>query len=513
MKCSNNSRSFRITSPSGKRSTICWRSSRLMNSSLQVLQYPLAEQAVHIDFLRLRCGSEQTFQQGIRDIRKAEPVHTFIAFSEWDAVVVVPSQELYPHTLTAIYADAKVASSVSGTSGYFAYLWQHPINENWRDRLVGFEASGPTILTSLRFSDWFRRDVGLGAELLFCNYLRDLLETDRFRGVSAIAAHSLGWNDVILFTHAESEEGRLTDLLAAVRLTTLRNCVADRAKDCGFSAGGDSQIFAASYTHLLGGFDGYLKRELSLGGLAPLIESARLLVRVAPPHERELRKFMDEWRTEANVSVVPSEMGHYSLSMDISEFTRSDGGRRAIAFVADTRNVIGGLRREHDTKHEPDTYAETTTIFRFLEPDQKHAEPPAVPIPEELRREIETVERVMGELPHLLHQLGASPMTSHRFVSVLLTLLDHLSDPVRSSVVRHLSRFAKTIPDLVRELDPDGIDDLCHVLEYAVGQAIDGIAQFQHDANALGLSGRGGYSRLIVTVEWYIRSTFARLGI
>jgi|GEM_PF-1890022 len=482
----------------------------------QVLQYPLSEQAIHIDFLRLRCGSEETFQEGINAVRQreSEAVHAFIAFSEWDALIVVPSSELYPRTLTNIYANAQVASSVSGTSGYFAYLWKHPINDNWPERLNRLERSGPTILTSLRFADWFRRDVGLGAELLFCNYFHELIESDKYKGIGAIVAHSLGWNDVILFTHAESDEERLTDLLADVRLTTLRNCIGGSSETLGFSAGEDSQIFAASYTHLLGGFDTYLKKELSLGSLAPLIDSARLLVRVAPPHEQEVRAFMNDQRVEAGVNVVPSEMGHYSLSIDISGFTKSEGGKRAIAFVADTRRFIGGLRKgATDRKNEPDSYAETTTIFRFVEPDQKYPSPPALPMPPELLTEIETVERVMGELPHLLHQLGASSMTSHRFVSVLLTLLDHLSDPVRSSVVRHLSRFARTIPDLVRELDSDGIDDLCHVLEYAVGQAIDGIAQFQHDANALGLSGRGGYSRLIVAVEWFIHSTFARLGI
>jgi len=481
-----------------------------MNNSLQFLQYPLAEEAVHIDFLRLRCGTEKTFQQGILDVqsRREEPVHTFIAFSEWDAVIVVPSTELYPRMLTDIYARREVASSVSSTSGYFAYLWDHPVNKDWKNQLSHFERSGPSVLTSFRIAEWFRRDVGLGAELLFCNRLQKLL-TDQYPGIGAVVAHSLGWNDVILLTHADDHEERLTALLSDVRLTTLTDCVGDSmAASGGFSASPDSQIFAASYTHLLGGLDGYLKRTLTLGGLASQIESARILVRVAPPHEREMRNFMDDQRKKAAVSFVPSEMGHYSLSMEITKFTESDEGKPALAFIADAREELGKLRGT-----EPDSYAETTTIFRFKEPPKDRPVPPPIPTPDQIAHEIEAVERVMGELPHLLEQLGASTMTSHRFVSVLVTLLDHLSDPVRSSVVRHLSRFTKTIPDLVRQLDPNGIDDLCHVLEYAVGQAIDGIAQFQHDANALGLSGRGGYSRLIVTVEWYIHSTFARLGI
>jgi hypothetical protein len=486
-----------------------------MNSSIQFLRYPLADQAVHIDFLRLRCGTEETFQEGIADVQKgtADAIHTFIAFSEWDAAIVVPSRELYPRSLTEIYANSKVASSVSGMSGYFAYLWEHPVNENWQARLANIEQSGPSILTSLRFAEWFRREVGLGAELLFCDFLQAALDSDRYRGIHAVVAHSLGWNDVILITHCNGNEERLTELLTDIRLTTLENCVGDKVD--GFEAVPNSQIFAASYTHMLGGLAPYNKRELSLSGLSPLIESARMLVRVAPPDEKQVRKFLDRQRRKAKVKVVPSEMGHYSLSMDITEFTRSEGGKRALAFVAETRKFIGTLQKDPTgTKNEPDSYAETTTIFRFKDrAGQQHPAPPHIPIPKEVRNEIQIVERVMGELPHLLQHLGASSMTSHRFVSVLLTLLDHLSDPVRSSVVRHLSRFAKTIPDLVRELDPDGIDDLCHVLEYAVGQAIDGIAQFQHDANALGLSGRGGYSRLIVTVEWYVYSMYARLGV
>ncbi len=499
-----------------------------MKNFTQVLRHPLSEQAIHIDFLRLRCGSEERFQQGIAKVREEQlqesagagrkesdrdAIHTFIAFSEWDAVVVVPSSELYARTLTAVYANKDVASSVSGTSGYFAYLWQHPINENWQNHLERFERSGLTVLTSLRFADWFRRDLGVGAELLFCNYLQKQLKQRKYKGITAIAAHSLGWNDVILFTHGDQDAKRLTKLLAEVRLATLRDCVTD-PEPLGFSATGDCQIFAASYTHLLGCFDSYMKDELSLGALVPLIESARLLVRVAPAHENAVRGFMDKRRIAAKVRVVPSEMGHYSLSIDLSKIRKDDEGKAAIKFVAETRRFVGDLQKNTaKRRNEPDSYAETTTIFRFHEPKGKQVAQPVPEMSSELHDEISMVETVMGKLPQLLLQRGASAMTSHRFVSVLLTLLDHLSDPVRSSVVRHLSRFARTIPDLVRELDPNGIDDLCHVLEYAVGQAIDGIAQFQHDANALGLSGRGGYSRLIVAAEWYIYSTFARLGI
>jgi hypothetical protein len=499
----------------------------------QVLQHRLSDHAVHIDFIRLRCGSEKRFENAVEKVRadllrerEVPTIHTFIAFSEWDAVIVVPCSELYPPTLAKIYSNADVASSVSGTSGYFAYAWEHNVNANWRERLTHFERSGPSILVSLRFADWFRRDVGVGAEILFCNYLERMLKS--FPRVDAVVAHSLGWNDVILLVHADGQEKHLTEVLARVRLTTLGQCIEaahadDRTptrgqtkgarhdftpKQLGFSHRANTQVFAASNTHLLGGLANYNAGKLSLGALATQIESARVLVRVAPPHESRVRKFMSDHATRIGVKVVPSEMGHYSLSFDISKMNDpANGGRRAIDFVAKTRNFIGSL-----SKPKPDSYAETTTIFRFIEPDSERQKPPATPMPEDLQLEILKVEEVMRTLPDQLLKRQVSAMTTHRFVSVLLTLLDHLSDPVRSSVVRHLSRFACTIPEVVGELDADGIDDLCHVLEYAVGQAIDGIAQFQHDANALGLSGRGGYSRLIVAVEWYIRGTFARLG-
>src|SRR4051794_4609792 len=99
--------------------------------SVRAIQHQLSSQAVHIDFLRLRCGSEMTFLRGIRDVRRgvtADPIHPFIAFSEWDALVVVPCSQLYPPTLTDFYSNRHVAASVSGTFGYFAYLWQHDIN-------------------------------------------------------------------------------------------------------------------------------------------------------------------------------------------------------------------------------------------------------------------------------------------------------------------------------------------------------------------------------------------------
>ncbi|HXA17075.1 MAG TPA: hypothetical protein VN380_08795 [Thermoanaerobaculia bacterium] len=478
----------------------------MTTNSLRALQHQLSSQAVHIDFLRLRCGSEKTFLRGIRAVREAEtsdPIHPFIAFSEWDALIVVPCSQLYPPTLTDVYSNPDVAASVSGTSGYFAYLWNHDVNKHWQETLAVLAKSGPTILMSLRFADWFRQDVGLGGEILFCNRITEIL--GKAPDVRAIVAHSLGWNDVMLLVHARKDTAQLIGLLKDIRLMTLADCIGGR-EDLRFSQTLNTQIFAASYSHLLGGLEGYVENRLSFGSLSRKIDSARLLIRVAPPHEQDVRAFMQEQTKQIGADVVDSEMGHYSLSIDMSDIVAARGGEEVIRFIAATREYIGGLG-----DHRPDSYAETTSIFRFVEKglDTRTTFHPAAP---DVKKDIKSVEKLLQTVPHLMRERGASSMTSHRFISALTTLLDHLFDPVRSSVVRHLSRFAATIPNRIRELNLDGIDDLCHVLEYAIGQAIDGIGQFQHDANALGLSGRGGYSRLIVAVDWYIRSALIGLG-
>src|SRR5262245_21138746 len=122
-----------------------------MSSSISVLRHRLASRALHIDFVRLRCGGERTFAQGVWNVRSQikktdQQPHVFVAFSEWDGVVLLPSSELYPRTLTNLYADEAIVSSISGTSGYFCYLWDHPVNRNWIGKLAGFESSGVTTL-------------------------------------------------------------------------------------------------------------------------------------------------------------------------------------------------------------------------------------------------------------------------------------------------------------------------------------------------------------------------------
>jgi hypothetical protein len=117
----------------------------------------------------------------------------------------------------------------------------------------------------------------------------------------------------------------------------------------------------------------------------------------------------------------------------------------------------------------------------------------------------------MERLPDQLRGRG-SPMTAHRFGSVLTTLLDHLSDPIRSSVVQHIKRFLMETAN-ISDLGRQDLEDLCQIAEYAMTQATDGLAQFQHDANALGLTGRGGYSRLITAIENYVDDLLLSFGV
>jgi hypothetical protein len=272
-------------------------------------------------------------------------------------------------------------------------------------------------------------------------------------------------------------------------------------------------MFAASYTHLIGGYDLFQSGHLSLGSLAEEIVAAKLLVRVPASFEPEVRDIINTQLPNPVderelLERMPSEMGHYSLSVDLSEMAkRKKGGARDVFnLVRQTRSAIGRLGPGSG-------YAETSTIFTFKEPQEGIKNLVKPKIAEDVRKEIDEIVRVLNVLPGDLAALGASPMTIHRFSSVLVTLIDHLSDPIRGSVVRHAAGFMRSLPDRIGGVGREAVDDLCHVCEAAVGQAIDGIAQFQHDANSIGLSGRGGYSRLIVAIEMFVRDIFIALDV
>lgn len=468
----------------------------------------LLPRGLHFDFLRLRCGREQQFSEAIGRIHCSgmdERPRTFIAFSEWDAVVITPCDELYPGVLNALYGSSQVAATIAGTAGYFAYVWDHDLNVNLDHRLSDFQRDGVAIMMSLRFEDWFRRTVGLGGEMMFCDFLQ---RECRDLKLSAIVAHTLGWNDVVVIIHAVGDEQRLVQLLARIRTVTARTLRPDTA-DAAFGGHADSTIFAASYTHLISGYTRYLDQSLTLGALAQRLDSALLLVRVPPSRESEVRNHIATAAAAIgnytiSLEQMPSEMGHYSFSVDISPLAKNERGNDAVKLVAAVRNFIG------TTGEDPSSsYDETSTILRFSDTphdDEMRAHTAVIPDPA-----ITEVAKVMSHVIPQLQHLGASPMSVHRFAAVLTTLLDHLSDTVRSAVVRHMAKFVLETKSIVPTLQRDQLEDFCHICEYAMTQATDGIVQFQHDASSLGLTGRGGYSRLIKAIETYVEDLLAGL--
>lgn len=484
---------------------------------LKVFQHPLKKVGLHIDFLRLNCGAEPTFRGGIRDLplQEKERPRVFIAFAEWDAVIVLPCERLYPPSLNDFYGTTAIARSIAGNAGYFSYLWDHPINEDLHEKLDGFESTGVAFLISLRFEDWLRNKFGLAAELMICDALQKQLRSAKYReGISAVVSHTLGWNDVAVLLHASKGEERLTGILSWLRILTLHQIHPNLAPGITEEER-HLPLFAASYTHLIAGYDRFQRGKLDLGRLDRQIIGANLLVRVPASFEPELRN--EIWqqlpasmkpRRATPLDVMPSEMGHYSFSVNVSDMAKKDGAREVLDLVRKTRHIIGRIGR-----NKGDSYAETSTIFTFREPQHGIEKLVKPSIPRDLSKEIGEAIEVLKRLPDDLRAAGASPLTIHRFSTVLVTLIDHLSDPVRNSAVRHVAGFLSSLPDRIGGLSREGVDDLCHVCEAAVGQAIDGIAQFQHDANSIGLSGRGGYTRLIVAIEMFARDIFSALRV
>lgn len=486
-------------------------------TSPSVFRNRILKTALHLDFVRIRCGSEGSFRDGIGDVAKKNQVspHVFAALSEWDAVVILPCDTLYPDSLTSLYGSPRVASSISGSAGYFAYLWQHDINVDARHELAPkirrMSLGGIGALMSLRFDDRVRRELGLAAELLLCDYL--LEELSAYEGVEALVAHTLGWNDAVVMLHMNSNEERLLPLLSRLRLLTVGGCLGKRlAKVPRLEKIARNPIFAASYTHLIGSYVDFVGGTMRLGALTDRIASATFLVRVIPSLEsdvrREVVRICKKIGYVKHAADMPSEMGHYSFSVDVTDLAKQNhAGSDLLRVIMEVRRYIGKA-----TVAANESYAETSTRLRFDEISApRNLEHPAAD--PELQNDLRRVDKLLTEIPPQLRRKGASAMTIHRFNSILTTLLDNLADPVRSSVVRHVARFMVSTPKLIAGLEREDIDDLCHVCEYALMQATDGVAQFQHDAASLGLTGRGGYSRLILAMETYMRDLFSLLDV
>ncbi|HKS21277.1 MAG TPA: hypothetical protein VJZ76_00655 [Thermoanaerobaculia bacterium] len=471
-------------------------------------KYPLLDRGLHFDFLRLRCGTEEAFHREVAELKTdpAERPRTFVALSEWDVLVVFPSTELYPAVLNEFYITYGIDAKIAGTAGYFAYLWDHELNAKLDNKLDRFQKSGIAFVISLRFEDWVRRELGLGAEILFCDYLKSQMHDDPT--LTAIVAHTLGWNDIVIVLHATANERRLLEMQSQIRLLTLDDIVPRHARYRPPQTRTGEPMFAASYTHIIGSYAAFRPGHPVLGNLADDVLNAMLLVRVAPALEWRARDEIEKLGGGCvHAEDMPTELGHYTFSTDITRLVADgNGGVAAMDLVARLRTFIGD--NSHEKRDDPDTeifnsYAETTTILRFRDPSLPERTLRATRMDKDICDSVKGLRKVMEDLPEQLRGRHGSGMTAHRFGIVLTTLLDHLADPVRSSVVRHITRFliqTTNIPDLDRQ----DMEDLCQVAEYAMSQATDGIAQYQHDANALGLTGRGGYSRLITAIEMYV---------
>lgn len=475
-----------------------------MIEELRPFSHQLEPTALHVDYLRLRCGQEQAFE---RKIKPHKGVSAHIAFSEWDVVLFVPSVELYPSALTEIYSDSDIADTITGCTGYFNYLWHHDINSNWTTRLLKPEAT-IALLVSLRFTDRFRSTFGIGAELLLCDFLHRQL--GGLNGdVSAIVAHSVGWNDATVILKAKrKQEHRLVDALTLIRYATERQLlVSDGDPAVG--------VIAATYSHVLGNLLAYRQQKLTFGSFHKNVKAARLLIRVNPDVEPGLRDTLAELvkKHKGGSRAIGSELGHYNFSADITSAFRSTQ-LDAVHIIQGFRVAIRDYMLHHQKLHET-SFPETTTEITFKETINRpvaanasvHRQPRSA-------HSSPYTDRLRGFLRKDLKELKdrASPMTRHRLAILLVTVLTYLDDPVRGSVVGHLCRFLETnLREALQRSDRASHDDLCHVLEYALHQAIDGLNQFQHDANSLGLSGRGGYNRLIQAVEEFIHQVTQHL--
>jgi hypothetical protein len=480
--------------------------------------FPLEPKAIHIDYLRLRCGYEAQFFKR-HQANKIKGAYAFIAFSEWDVVLFIPGDRLYANNLLAIYENPEITQAIAGSAGYYNYIWQHPINSDWEQRLTRItelktrNTSHVAMLLSLRFTDRFRATYGIGAEMLFCNFL-ERLKNNLEGKIDLFAVHSVGWNDAtVMIWSRKGDEPALLDALTAIRYCTVAKCVGND---------NPAHIVAASYSHVLGNLSKYVKRQLDFGAMGERVRQARLLVRTTPAMERAIRDAYDKTaalvRTQFNVAApaatkraaeVSTELGHYNFSADIGwTFRKGVDGRAPVKVIQGLRREIGNQLRT--IKRESSSFPETTTEIRFFETEiEQTKEPPRNPI-RTLTTYTKLVERLMRRLPRTLE----GHMTRHRVAILLASISTYLADPVRGSVVGHICKFlATSFETALQRMDPDQQEDLCHVMEYALNQATDGLSQFQHDANSLGLSGRGGYVRVIQAMDQWMSDLLNTLNL
>ena len=310
-----------------------------------IFKYSLLNRALHFDFLRLRCGTEAAFHDAVVEMHpdaEGRP-RTFVAMSEWDAGSDWPAKELYPEVLNDFYDNFKIDSKIAGTAGYFGYLWAHDLNAGLDDKLNRFQSSGIGLIVSLRFEDWVRRELGrveireyIHARLEILNRREDPKSYDP-PTLSAIVAHTLGWNDIVCVLHATEEEQRLMDMQSEIRRLTLEDILPAGTDLEQYKQYAGIPLFAASYTHLIGGYQALIHGKLAMGKLAKGVAAATLLVRVAPALEWPVRQEIETISGGVLIAKdMPTEMGHRTFSTDITVLVHDgDGGKTAMRLLSD----------------------------------------------------------------------------------------------------------------------------------------------------------------------------------
>jgi hypothetical protein len=479
----------------------------------QTFSRGLQPHTAHIDYLRMRCGKEPAFLDEIRN--QSANRMAFISFAEWDVVLFMLSKELYSEELIRTYQDPNITTAIAGSAGYYNYAWDHEINKDWAARLLAraepqqarrAARSDLLLLISLRFTDVFRCAYGVGAELLFCDFLREV--RDEHPGLDLFALQSVGWNDmtVVLFAGPQQEHV-LLEALSRIRYCT-RAALRLAPHD-------NTLVLAATYSHILGNLDRYLDTQhetLSFGTLSPLVDRAQILVRVSPAMEPDIRQaYRDVAREVARrhnpQADLASELGHYNFSADIKWAFDLDGSAPVKLIQRLREKILARLPSERTLS----TFPETTTKISFREdPPHVASSNASVPVVEQYT---ELVAELTGRAGNLVPRGAATKLTRHRFAVLFASISAHLADPVRGSIVGHICRFlASTFETVIERMQVHEKEDLCQVLEYAVNQATDGLSQFQYDANSLGLSGRGGYARVIHAMEQWTVDLVDGLG-
>ncbi|MCP3960177.1 MAG: hypothetical protein GY719_20220 [bacterium] len=469
-------------------------------------------QGLQIDYLRVACGNESTFSDAWRrktrgkTRRKTPRGIAYLALGEWDVVTLQVCSTLWGSDHMSIVQGSEFADSVLGCSGFVNYLWRQPINTRWQRRLTQPAEGRPTLLASLRFRHWSRQALGLGLELLLCEYLERRAAATQ---CDIILANGLGWYDATVVVRPEADHAKaLLEILSSLRYLTLADLLEHRRLDRLETHFPDRwmrrSIFAATYSQLLTDLEDYADNRFEWGDLLESFDSARVLVRSDPVAEVEIREHFS-----ADDIETLSEFGRYSMSSAMRSAGNGGGAESKATRSPEISDIFRVRKQIADAvPTDASNFTETCTVLRFepIDPPGRDVGPEPPPESDELGSYQDRIRLLLDQLSKEDLFEDASEMTRYRFAAVLFSLVSHLGDPVRGPVARHIASFVSTrLASLSNQLSRREQEDLCHLLEYALSQATDGLIQFQHDAPSAGLTGRGGYSRLIDSIWLYVR--------